>query len=286
MIKTEEQRRWWFATHPEYSRSQRGIKGRKADWSEMEDDDYEIDLTDIDDYVDDYEIDPTDIEQYSDEDEIDLTDIEEYLDEYEIDPRDIDDYVNNALKYETDESVRDLLESIKSIFGTEAELLKEQQNLNAWEGILQDERGTAAEDWVIPASSGDLLISELPTLEELSRWPVEMVNQLFAYIDTLIQSNPVLMDPNALEKHHMLVRQFATYFMECGLTLEEYTVIITAGKHRGKPGGLHTGKGRGGDWNSEWAEFIREWPKADNSVEHQERIKAKLEDMKKRYGIK
>ncbi len=27
MIETEEQRRWWFATHPEYSWSRRGIRG-------------------------------------------------------------------------------------------------------------------------------------------------------------------------------------------------------------------------------------------------------------------
>ena len=26
MIETEEQRRWWFATHPQYSSSRRGIR--------------------------------------------------------------------------------------------------------------------------------------------------------------------------------------------------------------------------------------------------------------------
>jgi hypothetical protein len=50
-------------------------------------------------------------------------------------------------------------------------------------------------------------------------------------------------------------------------------------------GGLHTGKGRGGDWNTEWKEFIRQWPDPDNSPEHQERIENKLKDMKKRYRI-
>ena len=35
MIETEEQRRWWFATHPEYSWSRRGIRGG----SERENDD-------------------------------------------------------------------------------------------------------------------------------------------------------------------------------------------------------------------------------------------------------
>ena len=28
MIETEEQRRWWFATHPEFSWSNRGGRGR------------------------------------------------------------------------------------------------------------------------------------------------------------------------------------------------------------------------------------------------------------------
>jgi hypothetical protein len=79
--------------------------------------------------------------------------------------------------------------------------------------------------------------------------------------------------------------------MECGLTLDNYITIMTAAEHRlkgeeGKPGGVHTGKGRGGDWNREWKEFIEEWPNPDNSKKHQDRIKEKLEDMKKRYGIK
>jgi len=65
---------------------------------------------------------------------------------------------------------------------------------------------------------------------------------------------------------------------------------MTAAHHRlkgeeGEPGGVHTGKGRGGDWNSEWKKFIRQWPDPDNSKEHQGRIREKLEDMKKRYGI-
>ena len=29
MIETEQQRRWWFATHPEYSRSRTGHRGRE-----------------------------------------------------------------------------------------------------------------------------------------------------------------------------------------------------------------------------------------------------------------
>ena len=48
MIETEEQRRWWFATHPEYSWSNRGMKGR----SKKEEKQDEIDPRDVDEYVD------------------------------------------------------------------------------------------------------------------------------------------------------------------------------------------------------------------------------------------
>jgi len=74
VIETQEQRRRWFATHPEYSWSHRGISGRP----------------------------------------------EKEKDENEIDPRDVDEYVDNALKYETDQSVMALLESVKLNFGTQA----------------------------------------------------------------------------------------------------------------------------------------------------------------------
>ena len=48
MIETEGQRRWWFATHPEYSRSQSGRKRR----SEKEKNDDAIDPRDVDEHVD------------------------------------------------------------------------------------------------------------------------------------------------------------------------------------------------------------------------------------------
>jgi hypothetical protein len=48
MIETEEQRRWWFATHPEYSWSRRGIRGD----SERESNGDKIDPKEVDRYVD------------------------------------------------------------------------------------------------------------------------------------------------------------------------------------------------------------------------------------------
>jgi hypothetical protein len=238
MIETEEQRRWWFATHPEYSWSHRGIRGGSG--AEKNED--------------------------------------------AVDPRDVDEYVNNALEHETDKSVIALLESVKRNFGTEAELSKEQQNLKAWIRILEDGWGTPAGTY----ADGGLLVSELPrmpTMDELSRWPREMVGQFFKWLDTLLQNNPLLINPNALERHHLLVKRFAQYFMDCGLDVESFVIIMRAADHRLKPDGLHTGKGRGGDWNSEWKEFIDQWPDPDNSKKHQGRIREKLKDMKKRYRI-
>jgi hypothetical protein len=46
MIETEEQRRWWFATHPEYSWSRRGIRGGSG----RESDD-KVDPEEVDAYV-------------------------------------------------------------------------------------------------------------------------------------------------------------------------------------------------------------------------------------------
>jgi hypothetical protein len=74
MIETVEQRRWWFATHPEYSWSHREMRLRSG----------------------------------------------KEKNENAIDPHDVDEYVDDALQYETDESVKALLESVKQNFGTQA----------------------------------------------------------------------------------------------------------------------------------------------------------------------
>jgi hypothetical protein len=48
MIETDEQRRWWFATHPEYSWSRRGIRAKRED-KEIDQRDYSPE--DVDAYV-------------------------------------------------------------------------------------------------------------------------------------------------------------------------------------------------------------------------------------------
>jgi hypothetical protein len=219
MIETEEQRRWWFATHPQYSSSHRGIQERSGSqgWPEKE------------------------------------------KNKDRVDPRDVDKYVDRALKYETDYAVRDLLKSVKRNFGTEADSSREQQTLRAWEKILEED------DWLAAAGTyadGGAFMPRMPTTKELSRWPRELVRKFFRWLDDVLQNNPLLIDPNALERHHGLPEAFIEYFLDCGMPLNEFIMIMRASDHRLKAegegrGGVHTGKGRGGDWNTEWNEFLR-----------------------------
>jgi Predicted lipoprotein of unknown function (DUF2380) len=232
VIETEEQRRWWFATHPEYSRSRRWIRGN----SERENDG-------------------------------------------KIDPEEVDRYVEEALKYETG-AVADLLKSVKRNFGTEGDSRKRL-------GDLRASTDTAQNDLVRLASfqqDAGLAVHRMPTLEEISRLPRELIREFFRRLDAILQNNPLIIDPNALERHHGLPREFVNYFLDCGLRIDDFIIIMRLADHRLKPDGLHTGKGKGGDWNREWKEFIDKHP-PENTLEHQERIRNKLNEMVKKYGI-
>jgi len=246
MIETEEQRRWWFATHPEYSSRHRGIQGRRTSRPEKE------------------------------------------ANREKVDPREVDKYVDNALKYETDTTVKALLKSVKRNFGTEAELSEEQQNLKAWERILEDGWGTPAESY----ADGGLYISEfprMPTIQELSRWPRELVNKFFRWLDAMLQNNPLIMDPNALEGHHGLPKAFIRNFLDCGLEVDEFIMIMRAADHRLKAegegrGGVHTGKGRGGDWNTEWEIWFEDHP-PENTEEFQQQVIEQYNKMVKKFDL-
>jgi hypothetical protein len=52
MIETERQRRWWFASHPQYSRSHRCQRAGKTSGSEKEEYANKVDPSDVDEYVD------------------------------------------------------------------------------------------------------------------------------------------------------------------------------------------------------------------------------------------
>jgi hypothetical protein len=226
MIETEEQRRWWFANHPEYSWSRRGIRGDSG----REDED-------------------------------------------KVDPKEVDAYVDEALKYETG-SVADLLKSVKRNFGTEGDSQKGGQN----QGMLAGHSGEGSVSLTEYRPDGGAFMPRLPTTEELSRMPKELARQFFQWLDTILQNNPLLIDPNSLERHHGLPKAFINYFLDCGLKIEEFIMIMRAADHRLKPDGWHTGEGRGGDWNREWEDFIKQYP-AMNTPEHQERVRDKLKQM-------
>ena len=233
MIETDEQRRWWFATHPEFSWNHRG-EGAHA---------------------------------------------KEEIDDGKVDPKEVDAYVDKALQH-LDGPVADLLRSVKRNFGTEAYSQKGGQNLRGSAGDGEDGWASLAGYY----ADGGAFMPRLPTTQELLQWPREMARRFLGWLDTLLQNNPLIIDPNALERHHGLPKEFVKYFLDCGLRIDEFIIIMRVADHRLKPDGLHTGEGRGGNWNREWREFIDQYP-AENTREQQDRIEEKLEEMIQRYGI-
>ncbi|MFZ5868246.1 MAG: DUF2380 domain-containing protein [Thermodesulfobacteriota bacterium] len=237
MFATDQQRRWWFATHPEYSH---GSKGEGTDKNN-----------------------------------------EEGGEPDKVSSRDVDDYVDNALKY-ADGPVADLLKSVKRWFGSEGESQATGQDSSVSADKVE-------ESW--PSLTGysadvGLVVPRPPTLDELAQLPEELVRKLFRWFDAFYRNNLFIIDPNALERHHQLPKEFVDYFVDCGLNIEDFVVIITAARHRLKLGkGLHTGEGRGGDWNTEWRQFIEENP-LTYTPKDKKRVEKKLKEMKKKYGLR
>ncbi len=59
-------------------------------------------------------------------------------------------------------------------------------------------------------------------------------------------------------------------------------------KHRLEPDGVHTGTGRGGDWNAEWRKFIKDNPIPDPMTESEkkalrDKVEQKRQEMRERY---
>lgn len=245
MILTEDQRRWWFATHPEFGHSLTGHPNRKPGKQDPGSD--------------------------------------------RVRPEQIDAYVKDRLKYERDKTAIDLLNLERQWFGSESEYAKEFQNASA----SDDDR----QAWKRPAEFGSdnespfklagynsvegPYVFTLPSVDEALRLPNDIVRGFIQWLDSALKSNILIIDPNALEEHHGLPKAFVDYFQKAGLRIEDYIIILTAAQHRLKPGGVHTGKGRGGDWNTEWDEFRKA-----NREPNAKKIEDKLEEMKPRYGIK
>ena len=271
MIETDEQRRWWFATHPEYSWSRKGGQS--------------------------------------------VTPEKVPYDSSKIDPKVVDAYVKRMLKYE-DGPVADLLRSIKRHFGTGESAPEEKPRSEVsvanradsdvgpnGSGLLaenkdrgsngsprrQGDESSSSHDQERPwlagyPLDGGLIVPRLPTIEELFRLPKDMVRAFFRWLDQFFQNNPMLINPDALERHHQLVKELTEYFMECGLAVDDFIRILRAADHRLLPDGVHTGEGKGGRWNEEWRQFMKQYP-ARNTRAHRERIRKHLEDMEKRFGV-
>jgi len=199
MIETGDQRRWWFATHPEYSSGRKGTRRHR----------------------------------------------EEEEHDSEIDPKAVDAYVDEMLKYE-DGIEAELLKILKRHFGTEGNPEQEEQGSGVsatdWiaDEVLPSGSGNAWERspqnrWIKLAEAGQihgLIVPRLPTIEEIARLPRELQRQFWRWHDALLQNNPLLMDPNALERHHGLPKEFIEYFVDCGLTIKEYLIIMRLGACR------------------------------------------------------
>jgi len=71
----------------------------------------------------------------------------------------------------------------------------------------------------------------------------------------------------AMERHHLLPKQFKEFFSSKGLDTEKYTAKLPKDIHRLKPEGVHTGSE---SWNVGWKNFIKENPTAtkEQILEH------------------
>jgi len=259
MIETEKQQRWWFATHPEYSRSSNGKKNRGH----------------------------TEQEPTAEKKET-------------VRPEDVDAYVDNALQHVRG-PVAELLKSVKRNFGTEADspkggqgssvIVAQQNRDSAGRGLPLRQHpapfGSHGNDrWRLTGYrlDGGAFTPRLPTTAEFLRWPAEMARRYIRSLNTFLQRYPFLIDPNAPERHHGLPKQWEKHFKDAGINIEEFIIVMTVAKHRLKPDGLHTGKGRGGDWNTRWKKFFSD-NKPTNTPEFQRKVRKEYEKMKKESGL-
>jgi hypothetical protein len=81
----------------------------------------------------------------------------------------------------------------------------------------------------------------------------------------------------AIERHHLLPKEFKPFFERAGLDIEEYVIDLSRAQHRLKPGGLHTGKE---SWNKAWRQFFSDYPLAKR-----EEILEQLNMMRKDFGL-
>jgi RHS repeat-associated protein len=92
----------------------------------------------------------------------------------------------------------------------------------------------------------------------------------------------VLVGGVGMEGHHFFPKstEFRQYFDAADINVEDFVMNMPAELHRQLPDGLHTGTGRGGDWNQSWRDFFRENPNAT-----QEQIFQQGEELIQRFPV-
>jgi hypothetical protein len=82
------------------------------------------------------------------------------------------------------------------------------------------------------------------------------------------------------EKHHLLskAKDLKTQFKKAGLDPDDFVVCLERGKHRLKPGGLHTGSD---NWNALWKKFFDTVPNPTK-----EQVTQQLKNMLAEAGLK
>jgi Predicted lipoprotein of unknown function (DUF2380) len=84
----------------------------------------------------------------------------------------------------------------------------------------------------------------------------------------------------AIEKHHLLPRQFAHKFKQVGLDPDDYLLNLPVDEHRLSPDGLHAGPSEE-SWNGQWSQFF------DNNPNYtQQDVLNQLATMIQQFGLK
>ncbi|MEW6350873.1 MAG: hypothetical protein AB1646_17585 [Thermodesulfobacteriota bacterium] len=201
-----------------------------------------------------------------------------------VSPESVDAYVDEHLQYVSG-PVAVLLKAVKRNFGTVGASENGESHVDPAFRIAQLE------------VSPDFGLRTTPTLDDLLRMRDKPLREFLRWYDKLPQQFPMLIDPNALEKHHELVREFAKYFAKLDFEIKDFIEILTFVQHRQKGTGVHSRKGaekrtgRGGDWNAEWRKFIEDNPIPTPMSESDKealrgRVQRQREEMRKRYPKK
>jgi RHS repeat-associated protein len=135
---------------------------------------------------------------------------------------------------------------------------------------------------------GNLLNAQY--LAELSNKQVyDLTN---AYVHAVVEGNVgaqiktqnavILVGAAGMEGHHFFPRspEFRRFFDATNINVDDFVMNMPGDLHRLKPDGLHTGTGRGGDWNQSWRDYFEEFPNAS-----QEQIFQHGEEMIREFPV-